>query len=84
MFAKINLDEGKVAYDYTKTFKILAEVVEETNDSKMDEIESFDGKILEPEKRRMFLGQTGDLLPLRLTWLYIAEGVRNCSVKVEV
>ena len=68
-FSKINLDEGKVTYEYSKTFKILAEAIKETNGSKMDEIENFDGKIFEPTKKTDVLGQTGDLLHLRPIWL---------------
>lgn len=65
----MTIDEGKVKYDYSKAFKILAEAVDETNSSKVTKTEDFNSQTFEPNEKADNTAQTGDLLPSRPTWL---------------
>src|SRR3989339_1010087 len=69
VFTNLKLDEGKLLYDYTKAFKILAQAVKETNCSKVDKIDQFECKSFEHQEKSNVTGQKGSLLPSRPTWL---------------
>ena len=69
VFTNLKLDEGKLLYDYTKAFKILAQAVKETNCSKVDKIDKFEGKSFEHQEKSDVTGQKGSLLPSRPIWL---------------
>ncbi|NCS87007.1 MAG: hypothetical protein GW773_04135, partial [Candidatus Pacebacteria bacterium] len=69
VFTNLKLDEGKLLYDYTKAFKILAQAVKETNCSKVDKIDKFEGKSFEHQEKSDVTGQKGTLLPSRPIWL---------------
>src|SRR3989339_363191 len=69
VFTNLKLDEGKLLYDYTKAFKILGQAVKETNCSKVDKIDQFEGKSFEHQEKSDVTGQKGSLLPSRPTWL---------------
>lgn len=69
VFATLTVDEGKLTYTYSKTFKILSEAVEETNCSKVDKIDQFEGKSFEHQEKTDVAGQKGSFLPSRPIWL---------------
>ena len=80
VFSDLRLDEGKLLFEYSKTFRILAEAVAQTNRSKVDKNEGFESKTFELTKKPDNSTKKDALLPQRPTWLYIAEDVRNCFV----
>jgi len=69
IFTNLKLDEGKLLYDYTAAFKILAQAVKDTNCSKVDKMDKFDDKSFEHRKKSDVTGQKGFLLPSRPIWL---------------
>jgi len=72
----VGLDEGKLLYDYTKAFKILAQAVKDTNCSKVDKIDKFESESFEHQEKSDVTGQKGSLLPSRPIWL------RNPSINL--
>jgi len=69
MFATLTVDEGKLSYTYSKTFKILSEAVEETNRPKVDKINDLENGKFELTKKPDNSTQKDTLLPLRPIWL---------------
>lgn len=69
VFADFKLDEGKLSYAYSKTFKILSEAVEATNGSNVDKFKDLGNKKFEPAKKSDVTGQKDFLLPSRPIWL---------------
>lgn len=69
VFADLKLDEGKLSYTYSKTFKILSEAVAATNGSNVDKMDGFENGKFEPSKKSDVTGQRGNLLPSRPIWL---------------
>lgn len=78
VFAKLILDEGKLSWEYSKAFKILSQVVEETNCLKVEKLDDFENKTFEHRKKSDVAGQRGDLLPQRPIWLRTLSIVRTC------
>lgn len=77
VFANMTIAEGKVKYDYSAAFKILAEAVTKTNSSKVTKTEDFDSKTFELNEKGNNKPQTGDLLSSRPTWLRLIEEERT-------
>lgn len=73
VFTNLRLDEGKLLYDYTKAFKILAQAVKETNCSKVDKIDNLDTKTFEHGEKTDTKGQSGNLLASRPIWLPLVD-----------
>jgi site-specific DNA recombinase len=69
IFATLTVDEGKLSYTYSKTFKILSEAVEETNRPKVDKIDDLENGKFELTKKPDSSTQKDALLPLRPIWL---------------
>ncbi|KKQ25556.1 MAG: Resolvase [Candidatus Roizmanbacteria bacterium GW2011_GWC2_37_13] len=69
VFADLRLDEGKLSYIYSKTFKILSEAVSATNGSNVDKFKGFGNGKFEPAKKSDVTGQKDSLLPSRPIWL---------------
>lgn len=69
VFTNLRLDKGKLLYDYTKAFKILAQAVKETNCSKVDKIDDFNTKTFEHGENTYTKGQSGNLLASHLLLL---------------
>ena len=69
IFATLTVDEGKLSYTYSKTFKILSEAVEVTNGSKVDKIDDFENGKFELTNRSDVTRQKASLLPSRPIWL---------------
>lgn len=69
IFATLTVDEGKLSYTYSKTFKILSEAVEATNGSKVDKIDDLENGKFELNKKSDVTEQKGTLLPSRPIWL---------------
>ncbi|MBI2590962.1 MAG: hypothetical protein HYW33_03790 [Candidatus Blackburnbacteria bacterium] len=47
VFAKLTLNEGKLSWEYSKAFRILSEAVDQTNCSKVENLESFEKETFE-------------------------------------
>ena len=77
VFADLKLDEGKLSYTYSKTFKILSEAVEATNCPKVDKIDDFENGKFELTKKPDNSTQKDALLPLRPIWLPRADSDRQ-------
>jgi len=69
IFATLTVNEGKLTYTYSKTFKILSEAVEETNRPKVDKIDDLKNGKFELTKKPDNSTQNDALLPLRPFWL---------------
>lgn len=69
IFATLIVDEGKLSYTYSKTFKILSEAVSATNGSNVDKFKGFDNGKFEPTIKSDVTGQKDSLLPSRPIWL---------------
>jgi len=69
MFAKLMLNKGKLAWEYSKAFKILSQAVEETNCSKVDKIDDFENGKFKHQEKPDSSTQKDALLPLRPIWL---------------
>ncbi len=69
IFATLTVNEGKLSYTYSKTFKILSEAVEATNGSKVDKTDDLENKKFELTKKPDSSTQKDALLPLRPIWL---------------
>lgn len=65
VFAKLTLDEGKLTWEYSKTFKILSEAVDQTNCSKVANLEDFEKDTFEHRKKTDNSTKKEALLPLR-------------------
>ena len=77
IFATLTVDEGKLSYTYSKTFKILSEAVEATNGSKVDKIDGLKNGKFELAKKPDNSIQKDALLPLRPIWLRTVNNVRT-------
>lgn len=69
VFSKLTLNEGRLSIEYSKTFKLLAEAIQLTNSSKVDEIANFNEKIFEPKEKSDITAQMGYLYHSRPVWL---------------
>ncbi|HLC94412.1 MAG TPA: hypothetical protein VJH96_02495, partial [Patescibacteria group bacterium] len=69
VFADLKLNEGKLSYTYSKTFKVLSEAVSATNGSNVDKFKGFENEKFEPTKKSDVAGQKDSLLPSRPIWL---------------
>ena len=69
IFATLTVDEGKLSYTYSKTFKILSEAVSETNGPKVEKIDDLENGKFELTKKPDNSTQKDALLPLRPIWL---------------
>ena len=69
VYGELKLDEGKLSYAYSKTFKILSEAVSATNGSNVDKFKDFGNGKFEPAKKNDVTGQKDSLLPSRPIWL---------------
>ena len=81
IFATLTVDEGKLSYTYSKTFKILSEAVEVTNGSKVDKIDDFENGKFELTNRSDVTRQKDSLLPSRPIWLPLKD--LFCNQKLE-
>lgn len=77
VFGSLTVDEGKLSYTYSKTFKILSEAVAETNGPKVEKIDDLEIQKFELTKKPDSSTKKDALLPLRPTWLPIHELIRN-------
>lgn len=69
VFSDLRLDEGKLLFEYSKTFRILAEAIAQTNRSKVDKKEDFESETFELTKKPDNSTKKDALLPLRPAWL---------------
>lgn len=81
VFADLKLDEGKLSYTYSKTFKILSEAVEATNGSNIDKFKDLANKKFEPAKKSDVTGQKDSLLPSRPIWLPLKDLFCNREIE---
>ncbi|PIR60130.1 MAG: hypothetical protein COU67_03440, partial [Candidatus Pacebacteria bacterium CG10_big_fil_rev_8_21_14_0_10_44_54] len=69
VFAKLTLNEGKLSWEYSKAFKILSEAVDQTNCSKVENLEGFEKGTFEHAKKPNDSTKKDDLLLDRPIWL---------------
>ncbi|KKT45300.1 MAG: Recombinase, partial [candidate division WWE3 bacterium GW2011_GWA2_44_16] len=69
VFAKLTLNEGKLSWEYSKAFRILSEAVDQTNCSKVENLEDFEKGTFEHAELPDVSTQKDALLPLRPIWL---------------
>ena len=69
VFAKLTLNEGKLTWEYSKAFRILSEAVDQTNCSKVENLEDFEKGTFEHTELPDNSTQKDALLPLRPIWL---------------
>jgi len=84
IFATLTVDEGKLSYTYSKTFKILSEAVEATNCPKVEKIDDLENGKFELTKKPDSSTQKDALLPLRPIWLpfYLSKQFPNNFKKI--
>ena len=69
VFGSLTVDEGKLSYTYSKTFKILSEAVAETNGPKVEKIDDLEIGKFELTKKPDSSTKRDALLPQRPIWL---------------
>lgn len=69
VFAKLILNEGKLTWEYSKAFRILSEAVDQTNCSKVENLEGLEKETFEHREKSDVTGQKGSLLASRPIWL---------------
>jgi len=84
IFATLTVDEGKLSYTYSKTFKILSEAVEVTNGSKVDKIDDFENRKFELTKQNDITEQKDSLLPSRPIWLPLKDLFCNHKLEFDI
>jgi hypothetical protein len=76
VFKKLILDEGKLSWEYSRAFKILSEAVNQTNCSKVENLEGLEKETFEHQEKNDVTGQKGNLLLSHPIWL----GDRNVNI----
>lgn len=79
VFGSLTVDEGKLSYTYSKTFKILSEAVAETNGPKVEKIDDLEIQKFELTKKPYSSTQKDALLPLRPIWLPVWDFIRTVT-----
>lgn len=77
VFGSLTIDDGKLSYTYSKTFKILSEAVAETNGPKVEKIDDLEIGKFELTKKPDNSTKKDALSPLRPIWLPLAEAIRS-------
>jgi len=80
VFGSLTVDEGKLSYTYSKTFKILSEAVTETNGPKMEKIDDLENGKFELTKKPDNSTQKDALLPQCPIWLPLKD--LSCNHKL--
>ena len=69
VFKKLILDEGKLSWEYSRAFKILSEAINQTNCSKVENLEGLEKETFEHQEKNDVTGQKGNLLLSHPIWL---------------
>jgi len=69
VFTKLTLNEGELSWEYSKAFRILSEAVDQTNCSKVENLDDFEKGTFEHAELPNKSTKKDALLPLRPIWL---------------
>jgi hypothetical protein len=84
VFADLKLDEGKLSYTYSKTFKIFSEAVAATNGSNVYKMDDLENGKFELSKNGDVTGQKGSFSPSRPIWLPLKDLFCNYKIKFDM
>lgn len=77
VFGSLTIDDGKLSYTYSKTFKILSEAVAETNGPKVEKIDDLENGKFELTKKPDKSTKKDALCLKRPIWLRAMDDVRT-------
>ena len=83
VFESLTVDEGKLSYTYSKTFKMLSEAVAETNSPKVEKIDDLENGKFELTKKPDNSTKKDALLPLRPIWLPLKDAFLNHELEFD-